>query len=167
MRHRPLAATVLATGLALAAAAAGATPLMGPGLLATPGAGAGSLVLVGNGNGDFGQDLNRTRENRNRDRVRVSTPLERAAQDYAQNLSRNNYFSHTGRDGSDAMDRARAANCACYAVGENLAKGQRSTDEVFDAWMGSPDHRQNMLGRDFESYGLGHSGDVWVLMLSD
>ena len=165
-RHRHLAATVLAASLVLGNAA-GAAPVMGPASLPAAAPAADQLILVGNGNGDFGSDLNRTREKRNRDRVRVSSPLERAAQDYAQNLSRDNYFSHVGRDGSDAMDRARAANCNCFTVGENLAKGQRNTDQVFDAWMDSPDHRRNMLGQDFASYGLGHAGDVWVLMLSD
>jgi len=167
LRHA-FAATILVASLALGATA-GAAPIMGSASFpaSAPRAGGSQLILVGNGNGDFGSDLNRTREKRNRDRVRVSSPLERAAQDYAQNLSRNNYFSHTGRDGSDAMDRARTANCNCFAVGENLAKGQRNTDQVFDAWMDSPDHRRNMLGEDFNSYGLGHAGDVWVLMLSD
>jgi uncharacterized protein YkwD len=142
---------------------------MGPTLLPAPSSisGGGHIVLVGNGNGEFGSDLNRVRENRDRTRVRTSSSLERAAQEYARTLSRQNYFSHTGPDGSDAMDRAKAADCGCFAVAENLAKGQRNTDQVFDAWMDSPDHRDNMLGSNYDSFGLGHAGDVWVLMLSD
>lgn len=168
MRHRHLAALTLSAALALGAAAE-AAPVLGPASLpeSSSAAAGDQLVLVGNGNGQFGSDINRVRENRNRNRVRTSTSLERAAQDYAQNLSRGNYFSHTGQDGSDAMDRAKAANCGCFAVAENLAKGQRTAEQVFDAWMDSPDHRQNMLGGNYDSYGLGHAGDVWVLMLSD
>jgi uncharacterized protein YkwD len=171
VRHPLLAATLLAAAFALSAAAE-AVPILGPAPLAGAATTAPEqLVLVGkgngNGNGNFGADINRARNDRNRDNVRVSSPLERAAQDYAQTLSRGNHFSHTGRDGSSPQDRARAANCRCVAVAENLAKGHRNTDQVFDAWMGSSGHRANMMGRNYEKFGLGHAGDVWVLMLSD
>jgi uncharacterized protein YkwD len=40
-------------------------------------------------------------------------------------------------------------------VGENIALGQLTVDEVMDSWMKSPEHRENILDRDYRDLGVG------------
>ena len=56
-------------------------------------------------------------------------------------------------------------DCSCeplFSLGENLAKGQLSVDQVMRDWMKSPNHRKNILRPQFEEIGIGLFGDVWV-----
>ena len=44
-------------------------------------------------------------------------------------------------------------------AGENIAKGQKTPEEVMNAWMNSPGHRANILNPDFTKLGLGVAKD--------
>ena len=81
----------------------------------------------------------------------------------------NNYFSHTGLNGSTAGERATAAGYNWRTVGENIAAGFNSESSVLDAWVNSPGHQANNINPNFEEFGLGYassgSGNRWVLML--
>lgn len=160
MPVRLLAATILTAALALGATAE-AAPLMGPTTL--PDSAAPSQVV----RVDFGDRLNRARNRAGASEVRSSRNLRRAARRHAADMTERNYFSHTAPDGSGPMDRAQRADCKCHAVAENIAMGQRSAGEVFRAWMNSSGHRENMLRNGYQSYGLAHEGNMWVLVLSD
>ncbi|HEY2292131.1 MAG TPA: CAP domain-containing protein, partial [Thermoanaerobaculia bacterium] len=67
--------------------------------------------------------------------------------------------------GETVRERARAAGYDWRAIGENIAEGQLSVDEVMSTWMHSPPHRKNILDRDFKELGvglaLGRSGNEW------
>lgn len=100
--------------------------------------------------------------------------LERSAQAYADQMHREGFFGHTDPYGKSLKDRVDAvryytrtfsADCQCikgYALGENLARGQRSADEVVRAWLESPSHREAILGPDFQDMGVGIQSGVWV-----
>jgi uncharacterized protein YkwD len=47
-------------------------------------------------------------------------------------------------------------------AGENIAKGQRSPQEVMDAWMNSQGHRENILSPNFTMIGVGYYNGYWV-----
>jgi len=47
------------------------------------------------------------------------------------------------------------------AMGENLATGHRTPEEVVNAWMNSPGHRENMLRSGFTEIGVGLVGSYW------
>jgi uncharacterized protein YkwD len=55
-----------------------------------------------------------------------------------------------------------------HVVGENVGRGP-TVDDVFVAFMNSPEHRSNILARDFSSIGIavtnGDDGDVYVEVL--
>ena len=55
-------------------------------------------------------------------------------------------LSHTGRDGSNPVGRARRVGYGSSHVGENIAGAAQTVDQVMLAWMGSPGHRGNILG---------------------
>ncbi|WP_323771036.1 CAP domain-containing protein [Antarctobacter sp.] len=95
-----------------------------------------------------------------------SAPLEKAARRHARDMARRGFFAHSGSDGSDVMDRARRAGYRPCQIAENIAKGQRSLEEVFADWMTSPGHRRNMLNGGVSDYGLVRGdGNIWVLVL--
>lgn len=55
--------------------------------------------------------------------------------------------------------------CSCtpkIALGENLAKGQLTVEEVVQDWMNSPGHRRNILEPSFTELGVGIFRDLWV-----
>jgi uncharacterized protein YkwD len=99
--------------------------------------------------------------------VRADPALTAAAQAHAEDMARSGYFSHTGQDGSDVRVRAERTGCRGGWMAENLAWGFDDVSAVLAGWMASPGHRTNMLGPNYRVYGLGESGGIWVLMVSD
>lgn len=55
--------------------------------------------------------------------------------------------------------------CRCqpkFALGENIAKGQLTADQVMREWMDSESHRKNILQPAFREIGVGIFRDLWV-----
>ncbi len=94
--------------------------------------------------------------------------LERAAQAHADDMLRNGYFSHTGRNGSKVRDRISAQGYRGCFWAENIAYGNLSAPVVFQRWMESRGHRRNMLHRRPAHFGLASAGSgqntFWVLV---
>lgn len=88
--------------------------------------------------------------------------LENAAAAHANDMRQNNYFSHTGLDGSTPGDRINRAGYAWMAYGENIAKGFTSEQEVMTAWIQSVDHCENIMNPRFQELGAARSGSYWV-----
>src|SRR5713226_4782392 len=66
------------------------------------------------------------------------------------------FLSHTGPDGSTFEHRINAAGYSDWtAIGENIAAGQQSPQQVVDDWMNSPGHRANILDPSFRDVGIG------------
>lgn len=116
----------------------------------------------------FGDALNALRARNGLGALREDRSLARAAQSYAEDMARYGYFSHTGRDGSSVVTRARRAGCGGRgSFAENLAWGQPTASHAFGGWAASAGHRANMLGRRYGAFGLGQSGGTWVLVFAD
>ncbi|MEV6600649.1 CAP domain-containing protein [Actinoplanes sp. NPDC051346] len=63
-------------------------------------------------------------------------------------------FGHIGWRGSTFETRSRAAGYSDVAA-ENIAWGFADAAEVMEAWMASPDHRENILNCEARSFGAG------------
>lgn len=102
--------------------------------------------------------------------VTFDNRLGGAAQKHAGDMLANDYFSHTGLNGSSPGDRIAAEGYQWRTYGENIAQGQTSQAEVMDAWTNSPGHHANNVNPDFEDFGLGKAGSGsdtrWVLVLA-
>lgn len=83
--------------------------------------------------------------------------LERAAQAHATDMARHEYFSHQGRDGAQAAVRVQRAGYAWRAVGENIAAGQPSAEEVTAGWIASPGHCANLMNPAFTQMGVAYA----------
>jgi uncharacterized protein YkwD len=88
--------------------------------------------------------------------VKTDERMRAAGRAHSADMAKNNYFSHTGRDGSSFVDRlARAGYPKEGAAGENIAYGYGSAQAVVTGWMNSPDHRRNILNCSSKSTGVG------------
>ena len=94
----------------------------------------------------------------------ADTALIAAARAHSQDMSQNNYFSHTNLQGKSAGQRMLEAGYSLNAWGENIAAGFTTPASVMNAWMNSPGHRANILGASFCDVGVGYEsqGGYWT-----
>ena len=85
--------------------------------------------------------------------------LEKASADYSRELARRSTLDHEGSDGSSPADRAGRAGYKWRVVGENLASGPVTADEVMKGWLASPHHCANILDSRFTEMGVAYSVD--------
>lgn len=107
--------------------------------------------------------------------LQLNADLTDAARGHNQDMITNNFFDHTGSDGSSPSERACAQGYAPYGwgacyVGENIAAGYTTPAAVVAGWMGSTGHRANILNSDYREIGVGHStggswGNYWTMNL--
>jgi hypothetical protein len=89
--------------------------------------------------------------------LRLSNKLNQAAQNHADDMAKNNYFSHTGLNGSKPSDRAKAAGYNYSYIGENIAAGHSTPADTIQQWMNSQGHRENILNSNYTEIGFGYS----------
>ncbi len=89
----------------------------------------------------------------------LNAELSKAAYDHSNDMARNNYFSHTGLNGSTFSQRINAAGYNGSPRGENIAAGNASVVNTFNQWLNSPGHLNNMLNSSSDEMGIGHAID--------
>jgi uncharacterized protein YkwD len=75
---------------------------------------------------------------------------------HSQDMGEREYFDHTNLDGVDPFDRMMEAGYRGNAMGENIAMGQQSPEEVVEGWTESDGHCANMLSPMFTEIGVGY-----------
>lgn len=86
--------------------------------------------------------------------VRLNALLERAARAHSRDMAAHGYMDHTALDGSSPADRVTRVGYVWRAVGENLASGMGTADEVVAGWLHSPHHCENIMGREYRQMGI-------------
>jgi uncharacterized protein YkwD len=86
--------------------------------------------------------------------LRTDSRLATAARAFSQDMATYNYFSHTGRDGSNFVTRVKRTGYPDPAA-ENIAWGHRTPQAVVTAWLNSAGHRTNMLNCTYKAIGVG------------
>lgn len=77
---------------------------------------------------------------------------------HSENMARQDFFSHTGRDGLTVDGRARQAGVRWQAIGENIAYSQNAAKPAqlaVQCWMDSAGHRRNILSQNWTRAGIG------------
>jgi len=103
--------------------------------------------------------VNYQRTNAGLNALTSSGSLASAARSHSQDMATNNFFSHTGSNGSSPFDRMRSAGFSYSAAAENIyaATGsQNSASSAVSAWMGSTGHRENILNSAYIYAGVGY-----------
>jgi len=99
---------------------------------------------------------NAQRENAGLAPLSVSPELADAAQNYSQVLASGNCFAHTCGPLPNFADRdAQAGYDGWTTIGENIAGGYATPEQVVAQWMASPGHRDNILSPKFTEIGIG------------
>ena len=88
--------------------------------------------------------------------LRLNNKLNQSAQAHSQDMAIADYFSHTGANGSNAGDRAASAGYHYSSLGENIAAGYITPQEVVQGWMNSPGHRANIMNAGYQELGIGY-----------
>ena len=102
--------------------------------------------------------VNKERISRQLNPLTLNIELINASTEHSMDMKYNiGGLNHMGSDGSSFSERARRANYTGFPRAENIAVGQRSPQEVFNSWMNSPGHRQNILLPDTTEMGIGRS----------
>lgn len=98
--------------------------------------------------------------------LQLDTKLSNVAQMKSQDMQKNGYFSHTSPTYGSPFDMMRDFGVSYRTAGENIAQGQRTPQEVVNAWMNSEGHRRNILNRNFTHIGVGYesAGHHWTQM---
>lgn len=92
--------------------------------------------------------------------LQASSKLSNAARAHARDMARNNFLSHAGSDGSQVAERAGRAGYAWRLIGENVAGGPSSAQEVVDGWLSSPGHCRNIMDSGFTEMGAGFATET-------
>lgn len=84
----------------------------------------------------------------------IDTKVQTAAQVRAKECEQN--FSHTRPNGSSFATALKEQNVSYRSAGENIAWGQRTPEQVMNAWMNSSGHRANIMNPNFTTIGVGY-----------
>jgi uncharacterized protein YkwD len=106
--------------------------------------------------------------------MRLSDTLAGVAFGHASDMAEHNYFEHVDPAGRSPADRVRAVGYREKLVGENIAYGPQSVEEVVQGWLDSPGHCENIMDPRFAEMGLAYApgqaarrGLFWVQLLAD
>jgi uncharacterized protein YkwD len=105
--------------------------------------------------------------------LNLSGTLGTVALGHASDMAAHSYFEHQDLTGHSPADRVRAVGYKEKLVGENIAYGPESVDEVMRGWLDSPGHCENIMDPRFAEMGLAlaaghgaHHGLYWVQVLA-
>ncbi|MGO9514090.1 MAG: CAP domain-containing protein [Steroidobacteraceae bacterium] len=105
--------------------------------------------------------------------VRLSGTLAGVAFGHAADMAKHNYFDHEDLSGRSPAERVRAVGYQEKLVGENIAYGPKSADEVVQGWLDSPGHCENIMDPRFAEMGIAFAagqasrrGLYWVQLLA-
>lgn len=87
----------------------------------------------------------------------MSAQLAQAAQGHASDMAAQNYFSHTSNDGRTFVQRITATGYAFRTIGENIAAGQSTPQQVVAGWLQSEGHCRNIMNPSFRELGVGYA----------
>jgi uncharacterized protein YkwD len=105
--------------------------------------------------------------------VSLSGTLDTVASGHATDMAQKNYFEHVDPAGHSPADRVRAMGYQEKLVGENIAYGPKTVDEVVQGWLDSPGHCENIMDPRFAEMGIalapGHvkRGLYWVQVFAE
>jgi len=97
---------------------------------------------------------NEVRQQYNLPLVKEDLLLNKAAEEKAQDMFKNKYFSHYSPAGTSPWYWIDKSGYDYYYAGENLAMNFLDTEEVIKGWLNSPSHRENLLNKDYKDMGI-------------
>jgi uncharacterized protein YkwD len=87
----------------------------------------------------------------------LAPQLDTAAIEHSKDMALHDYMDHTGRDGSTPADRVTRTGYQWRTIGENLASGIMTPEEVVKGWVGSPHHCENLMSARFTQMAVAYA----------
>jgi uncharacterized YkwD family protein/spore coat assembly protein SafA len=115
------------------------------------------------------QITNRYRAQNGLPAVTFDWQLARVARYKSVDMRDKGYFSHTSPTYGSPFTMIKNFGISYTRASENIAAGQRTPEEVVQAWMNSPGHRKNILDPNVTRIGVGYAkggsyGHYWTQM---
>jgi uncharacterized protein YkwD len=95
--------------------------------------------------------------------------LNKAARYHSEDMLQRNYFSHFSPEGKWVLDRIRkfkpgydescAENLHNIRSPQGLKDPEAIADQMMKDWMGSPEHRKNLVSKEYLLLGIGCASD--------
>lgn len=98
--------------------------------------------------------INEERKKAGRPLLTVDSTLEKAAQTKADDMVKNNYFSHTSPTYGSPFKMIQDFGISYKAAGENIA-GNPSIEAAVESWLKSDEHKKNILSNAYNYVGIG------------
>jgi uncharacterized protein YkwD len=76
---------------------------------------------------------------------------------HAAEMAQYETLDHAGRNGSRPGDRARGAGYSWQAIGENIASGPPTPEQVTAGWIASPPHCANLMNPAYTAMGAAYA----------
>ena len=105
------------------------------------------------------KQMNAERTKRGISALTLDSNLSSVATKKSQDMVNKNYFDHTSPTYGSPFDMMKQFGISYRTAGENIAKGQKTPQEVVTAWMNSEGHRKNILNPNFTNLGVGIAKD--------
>lgn len=103
--------------------------------------------------------LNDERQLKGLDDVSYDETIAALARQKSRNMADNGYLSHTSPQLGSPFKMLRDNGIKYTSASENIARGQKTAEEVVAAWMDSTGHRESMLNPNFQRIGAGFAQD--------
>ncbi|MCQ2416242.1 MAG: CAP domain-containing protein [Oscillospiraceae bacterium] len=81
--------------------------------------------------------------------------LAEAALAHSKDMASTDTMSHTGSDGTSAVQRLKRAGAVFSSYGENVCAGDSTAFDAMDLWYNSGGHRSNILSMEYEYNSIG------------
>ncbi|MDR4156694.1 CAP domain-containing protein, partial [Bacillus cereus] len=81
----------------------------------------------------------------------------------SEDMKKNNHVDHNSHTYGSPFDMMKKVGIAYTSAGENTAQGQRTLEEVVQAWMNSAGQGEIILNNGLTHIGVGYveSGNYW------
>jgi uncharacterized protein YkwD len=86
----------------------------------------------------------------------LNSKLNNSAQAHSEDMALHDFFDHKGSNGSSMGDRAKASGYNFSRLGENIAAGYATPEDVVQGWLNSPGHRANIFNPSYREVGIGY-----------
>jgi uncharacterized protein YkwD len=90
-----------------------------------------------------------------------------AALKHCKDMYYNDFYCHTGSDGSNSGQRVLEQGYRWRTCAENLYKGSTNESKVFYRWFGSAGHCKNMMHGRLRRMGVARYGEYWAMVLTN
>ena len=120
----------------------------------TTGSGTGTTTTTISDEDDILNRINAERKKAGLPALIMDKDLQKVAKIKAQDMVKNNYFSHTSPTYGSPFDMMKSYGITYKVAGENIA-GNSTNAGAVSAWMASSGHKENILNKAYNYTGIG------------